>query len=95
MTSVQASEIQKNFGEWNDKVHDGPIEITKYGRSVSYLVSARLFHEMWASFRTSIGVEALTKSDVLLIAESSVQTDNPYTLDDIPDIEDTPSFSGR
>lgn len=95
MTSVQASEIQKNFGEWNDRVHDGPIEITKYGRSVSYLVSARLFHEMWASFRASVPVEALNESDMSLIAKSSVQTDAPYTLDDIPDIEDVPSFSGR
>jgi prevent-host-death family protein len=91
MVSVPASEIQKNFGEWHDKVYEGPIEITRYGRSTAFLISAKLFRELWASYRKAVPVDALSESDLALIGKAEVQTDRPYTLDDVPEIEDIPS----
>lgn len=93
MVSVPASEIQKNFGEWHDKAYEGPVEITKYGRSTAYLVSAKLFRELLASYRRAVPIDALSETEMSLIARAQVQTDKPYTLDDIPDVEDavTPS----
>lgn len=88
MASVPASEFQKRFGEWHDKSFQGPVEITKYGRPTAYLVSADLFHQLWQRFRVSLPVEALQEADVELILQSKVETDAPYNLDDIPDVED-------
>jgi hypothetical protein len=85
MVSVPASEVQKNFGAWHDKAHEGPVEITRYGRSTAYLVSAKLFDEMWACFRKAVSVNELSESDMMRIAKSSVQTDAPYTLAEIPE----------
>ncbi len=92
MVSVAASEIQKNFGEWHDKAYEGPVEITRYGRSTAFLVSAKLFKELWASYRKAIPIGALSETDMALIAHSQVQTEVPYNLDDIEDIEPTPSL---
>src|SRR5690606_2961220 len=39
-------------------------------------------------FRISLPVEALSKSDVQLIMQAQVTTDEPYNLDDIPDVDD-------
>lgn len=91
MVSVPASELQKNFGEWHDRAHEGPIEITRYGRTTAFLVSARLFEELWASYRKALPVEALSEADVALIQNARVATDRPYTLEDIPDVEEAPS----
>lgn len=88
MVSVSASEVQKNFGEWHDRAHEGPVEITRYGRTTAFLVSARLFEEMWSSYRKALPVEALSETDVALIRQSRVATDQPYDLGDIPDIDD-------
>jgi prevent-host-death family protein len=88
MPSVPASEFQKNFGEWHDKIHQAPVEITRYGRPTAYLVSAEMFHQMWERFRVSLPVGALSESDVAKIMQSSVETDAPYNLDDIPEIEE-------
>jgi antitoxin (DNA-binding transcriptional repressor) of toxin-antitoxin stability system len=85
MTTAPASEVQKNFGEWHDRAYEGPVEITRYGRTTAFLVSAPLFREMWASFRKAIPAEDLSDSEVNLILESKVETDQPYNLDDIPD----------
>ena len=88
MASVTASELQKNFGEWHDRIYEGPIEITKYGRTTAYLVSAQLFNQLWERFRVSLPVEALSESDVSLIMQSRVETDKPFNLDDIPYLDD-------
>lgn len=88
MVSVTASEFQKNFGEWHDKIYEGPLEITKYGRPTAYLVSAQMFEQLWQRFRVSLPVEALSEEDVDLIMKAKVETDRPYDLEDIPDIED-------
>jgi prevent-host-death family protein len=87
MATVPASEFQKNFGEWHDKIYKGPVEITRYGRPTAYLVSAEMFHQMWARFRVSLPVEALSESDMEQIMTAKVVTDRPYNLDDIPDNE--------
>lgn len=87
MVSVPASELQKNFGEWHDRAYDGPVEITRYGRTTAYLVSAKTFEEMRANYRKSMPIEALSQEEINLIAASRVETETPYTLDDIPDIE--------
>jgi hypothetical protein len=92
MVSVSASEIQKNFGEWHDRIYEGPVEITRYGRSTAFLLSAKLFHEMWACYRKSLPIEALSASELALISSSNVQTSQPYQLDDIEDVEAAPSF---
>lgn len=88
MTSAPASEIQKNFGEWHDRAYDGPVEITRYGRTTAYLVSARLFREMWASYRKAMPVENLSEDEIAMIRAARVETDQPFTLEDIPDSED-------
>lgn len=91
MASVSASELQKNFGEWHDRIYEGPVEITKYGRTTAYLVSAQLFNQLWERFRVSLPVEALNESDVSLIMQARVETDKPFNLEDIPDLDDEPS----
>jgi len=87
MVSVTASEVQKNFGEWHDRAFEEPVEITRYGRSTAFLVSARLFHELMNSYRKAIPVEELEEGDLAALAKAEVQTDTPYRLDDIPDPE--------
>ena len=88
MPSVPASEFQKNFGEWHERMHQGPIEITKYGRPTAYLVSADLFHQLWQRFRVSLPAGALSESDVNRIMQARVETDAPYDLADIPEDEE-------
>lgn len=90
---VAASEIQKNFGEWHDKAFVQPIEITRYGRPTAFLVSAKLFNEMLASYRRVVLSSELVEDEMALIRNAEVETDEPYTLDDIPDIE--PGSGGR
>jgi len=90
MTSVPASEVQKNFGEWHDKAYEGPVEITRYGRTTAYLVSARLFREMWASYRKIVPVEDLSDTEMAMIREAKVETAEPFNLSDIPEIDEAP-----
>lgn len=94
MVSVPASEFQKNFGEWHDRIFEGPVEITRYGRPTAYLVSAQMFHQLWQRFRVSLPVEALSEVDVNLIMQAKVATDTPYNLDDIPDLDEEYTASG-
>jgi hypothetical protein len=92
MVSVPASDIQKNFGEWHDKAYEGPIEITRYGRSTAFLVSAKLFHELWACYRKALPISALSESEIASIMSSEIRTNEPYRLDDIKDVDQSPSF---
>jgi len=93
MISVPSSELQKNFSEYEEKAAQEPIEVTHAGRSPSYLVSERLFKDMIYSYRRAIPVEALSDGDIALIEQAEVQTDHPYDLEDIPDIEGAASPS--
>jgi hypothetical protein len=90
MISVPASEVQRNFSEYEEKADHEPVEVTHAGRRPSYLVSERLFKDMMASYRRAIPVEALSDADIALIERADVQTDTPYDIEDIPDIEDAP-----
>jgi hypothetical protein len=46
---------------------------------------------MMSSYRRAIQVGSLSDSDIELIERAEVQTDEPYDLEDIPDIEDAAS----
>jgi hypothetical protein len=94
MISVPASELQKNFGEYERRAVDEPVEVTHADESRSYLVSETFFRDMMASYRRVIPVEELSDEDVAFIEAAEVQTDAPYHLDDIPDI-DAPSTPAR
>jgi len=48
---------------------------------------------MWASFRTALPIEALSDEEMAMIAKSEVMTDQPYTLDDIPELDLDPSMA--
>jgi prevent-host-death family protein len=87
MVSVPASEMQKKFGEWHDRAYEGPVEITKYGRTTAFLVSASLFRAMWSSYRKAMPVGALSQQEIEMIDASRIEEGEPYTLDDIPDGE--------
>jgi PHD/YefM family antitoxin component YafN of YafNO toxin-antitoxin module len=93
MISVSALELQKNLSEYEEKAVQEPVEVTRPGRSPSYLLSEQLFRDMLSSFRRAIPAEALSDNDVAIIEQAQVHTDKPYDLEDIPDIEDGPSPS--
>ena len=88
MASVKSTEIQKTFGKWLDKSHEGPVEITRYDRPAAFLVSAALFEDLVTNYRKAIPVEALSDRELALIKEAKVETDAPYNLADLPDIVD-------
>ena len=90
--SVAASDMQKNFGAWHDKAYERPIEITRYGRPTAFLVSANLYREMLASYRKAVVAAAISEDEIALIRNAVVETDQPYTLDDIPD-NDIPNLA--
>ena len=85
MATVESSVMQKTFGEQLDRVHEGPIEITRYGRPAGVLISPRLFQDLLASYRKALPVEALTPGHVELLIASSMEGDS-YNLEDIPEI---------
>jgi hypothetical protein len=51
-------------------------------------VSERLFKDMMSSYRRAIPVETLSDGDIALIEQAEVQTEAPYDLEDIPDLDD-------
>lgn len=91
MTSVPASEFQKNFGEWHERIYQGPVEITRYGRPTAYLVSAEMFQQLWERYRISMPIEALSIAEVEAIGKAEVATATPYDLEDLA--EDAPDHA--
>ena len=91
---VAASEVQKNFGEWHDKAYEQPVEITRYGRTTAFLLSAKMYRDMLASYRRAIVAAEVSEGEIELIRNAEVDTDEPYNLDDISDFEPT-NTSGR
>ncbi len=89
---VAASEVQKNFGEWHDKAYEQPIEITRYGRTTAFLVSAKIYRDMLASYRRAVVVAEVGEGEMARIRNAEVDTDEPYNLDDIPDLEPTKTY---
>ncbi|KRA41707.1 type II toxin-antitoxin system prevent-host-death family antitoxin [Devosia sp. Root635] len=90
MVSVKSTEIQKTFGKWLDKTHEGPVEVTKYDRPAAYLISALQYEELISNYRKVITAGQLTDREVSLLKSARVTTDRPFNLDDLPD-EDVPS----
>ena len=89
MVSVKSTEIQKTFGKWLDKSHEGPVAITKYDRPAAVLVSAALFEDLVANYRKAIPIEQLSDRELALLMDTKVDTDAPYDLADLPDAHDT------
>jgi hypothetical protein len=67
------------------------VEVQHGDRSKSYLASERMFRDLISSYRRAMPIELLSDSDVALIQGAQVVTDQPYDLDDLPEVEDTPS----
>lgn len=88
MATVAASKLQKNFGEWHDKAFEEPVEITRYGRTTAVLLSASLYRDMLASYRKSLRAVELDDASMALISAATVETDAPYSLDDLPEIDE-------
>ena len=87
MATVESSVMQKIFGEQLDRVHEGPIEITRYGRPTGFLISPRLSRDLLASYRKALPVEVLTHGHVELLVASSMEGDG-YNLGDIPELDE-------
>lgn len=81
-TSVPASDVQKNFGLWHDKALREPVQITKYGRETTYLVSAEMFHEMWASYQQAKSTTELSDTEIAMIRQAQVPAEHDYEYDD-------------
>jgi hypothetical protein len=75
MISVPVSELQKNFGEYERRAIDEPIEVTHADQSRSYLVSETFFRDTMSSYRRAIPIEELSETDLALIERAEVQTD--------------------
>ena len=85
MVSVKSTEIQKSFGKWLDKTHEGPVEVTKYDRPAAYLISALQYEELISSYRKVITAGQLSDREIALLKSARVATGQPYDLDDLPD----------
>lgn len=94
MPTVESSVMEKTFGEQLDKLHEGPIEITRYGRSAGFLVSPRMFNDLLASYRKALPVEAMTSEQTKLLLSSSIEGE-PFNLDDIPEPIESDPEPGR
>ena len=78
--SVNASELQKNFGRWHDVAQREPVQISKHGRSTAYLISADAYQELLSCYRRSVMVRDLSPSEMALIAASEIDPDDIYEL---------------
>lgn len=80
--SASASEVQKNFGKWNDVAQREPVQVVKHGRESSYLISAEAYRELLSSYRRRTLVRDLSAAEVALLAESDIASENRYELPD-------------
>jgi len=51
-----------------------------------------LYRDMLASYRKAIVAAGISEDEIALIRNAVVDTDEPYNLDDIPDLETTKAF---
>jgi len=86
MTAVKSSEFQKNVGYWIDRSRTGPVRISRYDRTAAVLISGEQYEELLASYRKRIDAADLTDADMATLSEARVETDHPFTLDDLPDV---------
>lgn len=78
--SVTASELQKNFGRWNDVAQREPVQVVKHGRESSYLISADAYHELLSSYRRRTLVRDLSAAELSLLATSEIALEDRYEL---------------
>ena len=89
MVTVPASEFQRDPEQWYEKLRQAPVEITQGGERAAYLVSPEMFDDLWQRRHLSLAVEMLSETDVDLIMGATVETDRPYRLADIPELDPT------
>lgn len=87
MTAVKSSDFQKNVGMWLDKLHEGPVQITRYERPAGVLISASHYQELLSNYRKIIPAGDLSDQEVEMIRHAKVMTDRPFTLGDLPEVE--------
>ncbi|MDA9451287.1 hypothetical protein [Bradyrhizobium sp. CCBAU 21360] len=92
MISASTTEIQKDLDKYVRRSTVEPVEVKHGNEARSYLISEQLFRDLLASYRRAKPAADLTDEDVALIQQAKVITDSPYNLDDIPDLDDEPSF---
>ncbi len=80
--SVTASDLQKNFGRWNDVAQREPVRVVKHGRESSYLISADSYHELLSSYRRRTFVRDLDETELALLAASEIAPEDRYELSD-------------
>jgi hypothetical protein len=68
---VTATEFQQNVGRYQDMAQQGPVAITKNGRTHTVLISA-VFFEMVMKGRVALSVEDLDDDTLKAIADSAV-----------------------
>jgi antitoxin StbD len=83
--SVNASDVQKNFGVWHDKALQEPVQITKYGRETVYLVSADTFHELWQSYQQAKSTAELTDAEMSQIRSARTPAEHDYGYEEDPE----------
>ena len=76
--SVNASDVQRNFGAWHDKALQEPVQVTKYGRETVYIVSADTFREMWQSYRVAKSTTDLTDEEMEQIRAARTPAEHDY-----------------
>jgi hypothetical protein len=89
MGCLTATDIQKDLDEYGRKATVEPVEVQHGDRSKSYLISERMFRDLLSSYRRAMPAEELSDEDIALIERAEVVTDEPYDLDDIPDVDET------
>jgi prevent-host-death family protein len=95
MISVKSTEIQKTFGKWLDKTHEGPVAITKYDRPAAFLISAREYEDLRANYRKRVSVEELTDREMDLISKARVASNSPFNMNDLPEPTTGPTRKRR
>jgi antitoxin StbD len=83
--SVNASDVQKNFGVWHDKALQEPVRITKYGRETVYLISADTFHELWRSYQQAKSTAELTDEEMEQIRAARTPAEHDYDYEEDPE----------
>jgi PHD/YefM family antitoxin component YafN of YafNO toxin-antitoxin module len=80
--SASASDIQKNFGKWNDIAQREPVQVVKHGRESSYLISADAYRELLSSYRRRTLVRDLDDTEIRLLSEAQIAEEDRYDLPD-------------
>jgi antitoxin Phd len=89
MLSVPAVKAQTRFGELIDQAQGEPdgIEVTRYGRPIAYVVSARVFRELQGGVaRRKKSVAWIDAHNARVLASRAAGVVNPETEEEIMSI---------